>query len=171
MTPKSLLRHKLAVSTAAEMTTGSSFHRVLWDDAERGNSQLRLKPDSEIRRVVLCSGKVYYDLLEERDARGSTTSTSCGWSSSTRSRPEPRQGAVALQGRRGGLVPGGAQEPGRLDLHRAQHRMGPRPDRGDPQAARYVGRPASASPATGLASSHKAQQQALVDEALTVEGN
>jgi 2-oxoglutarate dehydrogenase E1 component len=138
---------------------------------ERGNSQLRLKPDSEIRRVVLCSGKVYYDLLEERDARGSTTSTSCGWSSSTRSRPEPRQGAVALQGRQ---MVWCQEEPknqgawtfiepniewvlGRIE---ATHK---RPA--------YVGRPASASPATGLASSHKAQQQALVDEALTVEGN
>ena len=46
------------------------FHRVLWDDAQYGNSKTELKPDDQIRRVVLCSGKVYYDLLEERDARG-----------------------------------------------------------------------------------------------------
>src|SRR6185503_4826683 len=70
MTPKSLLRHKLAVSTAADFTTGSSFHRVLWDDAQTGTSATRLVADDKVRRVVLCSGKVYYDLLEERDARG-----------------------------------------------------------------------------------------------------
>ncbi|KKL47070.1 hypothetical protein LCGC14_2339230, partial [marine sediment metagenome] len=70
MTPKSLLRHKLAVNKAEDFTTGSSFHRVLWDDAQHGNSDLTLKPDAEIKRVVMCSGKVYYDLLEKRDAEG-----------------------------------------------------------------------------------------------------
>ncbi len=72
MTPKSLLRHKKAVSRTEEFTTGSSFHRVLWDDAQHGNSDTKLVEDSKIRRVVMCSGKVYYDLLEERDARGLT---------------------------------------------------------------------------------------------------
>ncbi|CAN0579048.1 unnamed protein product, partial [Ectocarpus sp. 12 AP-2014] len=61
MTPKSLLRHKLAVSKASEFTSGSSFHRVLWDDAEHGNSDTKLVPDDKIKRVVMCSGKVYYD--------------------------------------------------------------------------------------------------------------
>ena len=70
MTPKSLLRHKMAVSKAEEFTTGSSFHRVLWDDAQHGNSDTKLVADDKIKRVVMCSGKVYYDLLEERDARG-----------------------------------------------------------------------------------------------------
>ena len=62
MTPKSLLRHKLAVSKTEEFTEGSSFHRVLWDDAQHGNSETKLKPDNKIKRVVLCSGKVYYDI-------------------------------------------------------------------------------------------------------------
>src|SRR5699024_8360356 len=62
MTPKSLLRHKLAVSDADSFTTGSSFHRVLWDDAEREGAAVQLMPDDRIRRVVMCSGKVYYDL-------------------------------------------------------------------------------------------------------------
>jgi 2-oxoglutarate dehydrogenase E1 component len=71
MTPKSLLRHKKAVSSLADMAEGSSFHRVLRDDAETGrHSAIELKSDDEIRRVVLCSGKVYYDLLEEREKRG-----------------------------------------------------------------------------------------------------
>ena len=72
MTPKSLLRHKLAVSKAEEFTTGSSFHRVLWDDAEASSSAHKLKPDAKIKRVVMCSGKVYYDLLRERDTHNLT---------------------------------------------------------------------------------------------------
>jgi 2-oxoglutarate dehydrogenase E1 component len=71
MTPKSLLRHKKAVSSLADMAEGSSFHRVLRDDAEIGGpTEIRLVDDARIRRVVLCSGKVYFDLLEEREKRG-----------------------------------------------------------------------------------------------------
>jgi 2-oxoglutarate dehydrogenase E1 component len=72
MTPKSLLRHKRCISTLAEMSEGSSFHRVLWDDAHYrpGSTTVTLKPDHQIRRVLLCSGKVYYDLFEEREKRG-----------------------------------------------------------------------------------------------------
>jgi len=62
MSPKSLLRHKRAVSPLADMGPGSSFHRVLWDDGE-------LVADDMVKRVVLCSGKVYYDLFEEREKR------------------------------------------------------------------------------------------------------
>ena len=67
MTPKSLLRHKMAVSKRAAFTTGSSFHRVLWDDAQYGNSETKLVADKKIKRVVICSGKVYYDLAAARD--------------------------------------------------------------------------------------------------------
>jgi 2-oxoglutarate dehydrogenase E1 component len=71
MTPKSLLRHKKAVSGLADMAEGSSFHRVLRDDAERGaHTSIVLVEDANIRRVVLCSGKVYYDLLDAREAKG-----------------------------------------------------------------------------------------------------
>ena len=70
MTPKSLLRHKRCVSTLADLAEGSTFHRVLHDDAERGVSTTKLAKDAKIRRVVLCSGKVYFDLLEEREKRG-----------------------------------------------------------------------------------------------------
>jgi 2-oxoglutarate dehydrogenase E1 component len=69
MTPKSLLRHKKAVSTLADMAEGSSFHRVLHDDAQTRPevSGITIKADKDIRRVVLCSGKVYYDLLDRRE--------------------------------------------------------------------------------------------------------
>jgi len=71
MTPKSLLRHKRVVSTLAQFGPDSSFHRLLWDDAQFLPDQpIKLVPDGEIRRVVLCSGKVYYDLYEEREKRG-----------------------------------------------------------------------------------------------------
>ncbi|HEY8277723.1 MAG TPA: 2-oxoglutarate dehydrogenase E1 component, partial [Methyloceanibacter sp.] len=70
MTPKSLLRNKRAVSRLEEFGPQSSFHRILWDDAQLLPSEpIKLLPDAEIRRVVLCSGKVYYDLYEEREKR------------------------------------------------------------------------------------------------------
>ena len=72
MTPKSLLRHKRAVSTLDEMSGESTFHRLLWDDARipEGPSRSSSSRTTKIRRVVLCSGKVYYDLYEEREKRG-----------------------------------------------------------------------------------------------------
>ncbi len=71
MTPKSLLRHKRAQSTLEEMGAQSAFHRLLWDDAEYlPDEKIQLVPDDKIRRVVMCTGKVYYDLYEEREERG-----------------------------------------------------------------------------------------------------
>ena len=71
MTPKSLLRHKRAVSRLDEMGPGTSFHRLLWDDAQMLPAEkVKLVADDKIRRVVMCSGKVYYDLYEEREKRG-----------------------------------------------------------------------------------------------------
>jgi 2-oxoglutarate dehydrogenase E1 component len=60
MTPKSLLRHKRAVSTLSELAGKTSFHRVLWDDCP-------VDADEKIKRIVLCSGKIYFDLWEERE--------------------------------------------------------------------------------------------------------
>ncbi len=172
MTPKSLLRHKLCISKAEEFTTGSSFHRVLWDDAEYGNSETQLVADDKIKRVVLCSGKVYFDLLEERDKRGIDdiylmrieqyypfpaismvkemqrfTNADVVWC-----QEEPKnQGAWSF------IEPNIEWVLTRI---KAKHTR-----------ATYAGRSASASPATGLASTHKAQQLALVDAALSMEGN
>jgi 2-oxoglutarate dehydrogenase E1 component len=71
MTPKSLLRHKRAASRLDEMGPGTSFHRLLWDDAQMLPAEkIKLVADDKIRRVVMCSGKVYYDLYEEREKRG-----------------------------------------------------------------------------------------------------
>src|SRR5438552_3446312 len=71
MTPKSLLRHKRALSRLDEMGPDTTFHRLLWDDAQsRAGEKIRLRADEKIRRVVLCCGKVYYDLYEAREAAG-----------------------------------------------------------------------------------------------------
>ncbi|WP_375609008.1 MULTISPECIES: 2-oxoglutarate dehydrogenase E1 component [unclassified Bartonella] len=71
MTPKSLLRHKRAISFLDEMGSETSFRRVLLDDAEcLKDSVVKLQKDNKIRRIVLCTGKVYYDLYEEREKKG-----------------------------------------------------------------------------------------------------
>ncbi|MBL4808226.1 MAG: 2-oxoglutarate dehydrogenase E1 component, partial [Rhodobacteraceae bacterium] len=170
MTPKSLLRHKMAVSDLADLAEGSSFHRVLWDDAQKGNSSTKLAKDSDIRRVVLCSGKVYYDLLAERDARGLTDVYIMRLEQFY---PFPAQSMVKeLKRFLGAEIVWCQEEPknqgawsfvepniewvlGKIDA--AYKRPA------------YAGRPAAASPATGLAKQHKQQQESLVNDALTID--
>ncbi len=68
MTPKSLLRNKNCVSNIEDFSKENSFHRVLWDHAkEPKNNFIKLKEDNKIKKVILCSGKVYFDLLDERE--------------------------------------------------------------------------------------------------------
>ena len=171
MTPKSLLRHPLAVSTAEEFQTGSTFHRVLHDDAERGTSPTKLVKDDKIRRVVICSGKVYYDLLKERDERGVTDVYLMRLEQFY---PFPQQSLLKELGRfRNADVVWAQEEPKNQGawtfvepnlewvLDKLEHKA---------KRARYAGRAAAASVATGLASRHKAEQEALVNDALTIEG-
>ncbi|MEM7438479.1 MAG: 2-oxoglutarate dehydrogenase E1 component [Pseudomonadota bacterium] len=171
MTPKSLLRHKLCVSQKEDFLTGSSFHRVLWDDAQYGNSDTELKPDDQIKRVVLCSGKVYFDLLEERDARGLNDVYLLrveqfypfpAHSMVTELQRFPNADFVWCQEEPKNQGAWTFIEP---NLEWVLTRLGHTHTR-----AAYAGRNAAASPATGLASQHKAEQQALVDAALTLEG-
>ena len=145
MTPKSLLRAPKLASPLAEMGPGTSFHRVI-DEIDP------LAPDDKIRRVVLCSGKVYFDLLKARRER---KIDDVAILRVEQLYPFPvktlRAGAGALQERRAGVVPGRAGEHGRLDLRRPPHRRASR--RGStsrPSAPRYVGRPETAATATGL---------------------
>jgi 2-oxoglutarate dehydrogenase E1 component len=171
MTPKSLLRHKLCVSTAEDMGPDSSFHRVLWDDAQKGNSDTQLKPDAEIKRVVMCSGKVYFDLLAERDARGIDDVYLLRLEQFY---PFPAQ-AVSKELARfeNADIVWCQEEPKNQgawffvepNIEWVLGRIGAKAKR-----ASYAGRSASASPATGLASQHKAEQAALIDTALTLEG-
>ena len=68
MTPKSLLRHKRCVSSMKDFTKKNTFHRVLEDDAYHPDSNLlTLVGDKKISKVVICSGKVYFDLIESRE--------------------------------------------------------------------------------------------------------
>ncbi|WP_128253310.1 2-oxoglutarate dehydrogenase E1 component [Falsirhodobacter deserti] len=171
MTPKSLLRHPMCISDAADFTDGSTFHRILWDDAERGHSDLKLRPDAEIKRVVISSGKVYFDLLAERDKRGADDVYLLRLEQFY---PFPALSLVKeLERFKDAEIVWCQEEPKNQggwtfvepNLEWVLTRIGAKHSR-----AVYAGRAASASPATGLASRHKAEQESLVNEALTVGG-
>ena len=168
-TPKSLLRHKQCVSTMKEMAEGSSFHRVLWDDAQLGNSELKLKDDAEISRVVMCSGKVYYDLLEARDAAGATDVYIMRLEqfypfpalSLTRELARfPNAEMIWCQEEPKNQGAWFFVEP---NIEWVLKRIGSKTAR-----PIFAGRPASASPATGLASRHRQEQEALIGAALAL---
>jgi 2-oxoglutarate dehydrogenase E1 component len=167
MTPKSLLRHPFCISDAGDFTDGSTFHRVLWDDAQKGHSTQKLLPDAKIRRVVLCSGKVYFDLLAERDAR---KLDDVYLMRIEQLYPVPTVPLTAeLERFKGAEFVWCQEEPKNQgawsfiepEIEAILVKIGARHSR-----ARYVGRAASASPATGLASRHKHEQQTLVNDAL-----
>jgi 2-oxoglutarate dehydrogenase E1 component len=161
MTPKSLLRHRRVISRLDEMGPGTSFHRVLWDDTFR-------KPESEIKRVVICSGKVYYDLAEGRDAqelydiyimRLEQLYPFPARALITELSRFPNADIIWCQEEPKNMGAWSFIEPNLswvLDRIEARKR---RP--------MYVGRPASAATATGLMSRHLHEQKALVGEALT----
>ncbi len=162
MTPKSLLRHKLCVSSLADMATGTTFHRVLHDNE-------KLCPDSEVRRVVLCSGKVYYDLFEERAKRGEKN---VAFLRLEQLYPFPDKALCAELGRfpKADVV-WCQEEPKNMggwsfaapEVETVMAAVG------SPQSRlRYVGRPAAAAPATGLLKRHLKEQARLVDEALNL---
>ena len=68
MTPKSLLRHKRCISNIEDFTKKNSFHRILEDHANLKNTDLlKLASDKGIKKVVMCSGKIYFDLIEARE--------------------------------------------------------------------------------------------------------
>ena len=76
MTPKSLLRHKRCMSDISEFSKKSTFHRVLEDDAyKKINNLIILNKYNKIRKVVICSGKIYYDLIEQREKQNAILKT------------------------------------------------------------------------------------------------
>ncbi|MBN9348985.1 MAG: 2-oxoglutarate dehydrogenase E1 component, partial [Devosia sp.] len=171
MTPKSLLRHKRAVSTLSELGPESVFHRLLWDDAETPGPQkttIKLAADKDIRRVVLCSGKVYYDLLEEREKRGIDNVYLLRLEQLY---PFPAKALLDELSRfKGAEIVWCQEEPKNMGawsfvqpyVDWVLDQMGKGGDR-----PRYVGRPASASTATGLMRTHLAQLQTFLDEAFS----
>jgi len=168
MTPKSLLRHKKCVSTLGEMAEGSSFHRVLWDDAQlnAGLTSVALKPDDKIRRVILCSGKVYFDLLDEREKRGVDDvyllrlEQFYPWpmrSVSGELKRFPNAELVWCQEEPKNMGGWTFVDPWiELTLEKIETRA---------KRARYVGRSASASTAAGLMSKHTKELEEILSEA------
>ncbi len=150
-TPKSLLRHKLAVSSLDEMAEGSAFRFVIPEIDE-------IAPAEKVRRVVLCSGKVYYDLLSGTPrAHHQTTSRSCGWSRSIRSRRRRWHAAwrhIATPRWCGARRSRRTWAPGTSSIGGSRRCWA---DWRQGDAAAYVGRDAAASPATGSARAHHAR--------------
>lgn len=167
MTPKSLLRHKRAVSQLDAMATGTSFHRLLRDHAEKpGEHKIKLRADGKIRRVVLCSGKVYYDLFEERERR---EADDIYLLRVEQLYPMPLKALVNELSRfRKAEVVWCQEEPKNMGawtfidpyLEWVLGQVGNGQVR-----PRYIGRPAAAATATGLMSKHLAQMKAFMDEA------
>ena len=166
MTPKSLLRHKRAVSQLYEIAEGSSFHRVLWDDAQYlKNEKIKLVKDNKIRRVVLSTGKVYYDLYEDREKRGIDDVYLLRVEQLY---PFPLKALVTELSRfKNADIVWCQEEPKNMGawsfvepyLAWVLEQTGAKVKR-----PRYAGRPASAATATGLMSTHLAQLQAFLDE-------
>ncbi|MFA5121086.1 2-oxoglutarate dehydrogenase E1 component [Zavarzinia sp.] len=176
MTPKSLLRHPKAVSSLAEMGPGTSFHRVLEDDFDpkaefpKITGDFRLAKDSAIERVVMCTGKVYYDLLAEREKR---KLENVYIARVEQLYPFPAKTLVNLLQRfpKADVV-WCQEEPKNMGawffvepwiewvINKARGTKGIRPA--------YAGRSAAASPATGLLRKHVEEQNKLVGDALTV---
>jgi 2-oxoglutarate dehydrogenase E1 component len=168
MTPKSLLRHKRAVSRLDELGADTSFHRVLLDDAETLNDQkIKLVADDKIRRVVLCSGKVFYDLYEDREKRGVDDIQIIRVEQLY---PFPTKTLMQVLSRFKNAEIVWCQEEPRnmgawffvdvflrwiLEQNNAKHKT-----------VRYAGRPAAASTAVGQMSKHLAQLNQFLDEAL-----
>jgi len=168
MTPKSLLRHKRAASRLDEMVIGTSFHRLLWDDAQQHpNEKIKLVADDQIRRVVMCSGKVYYDLYDEREKRGIDDIYLLRIEQLY---PFPTKALVAELSRFKQAEMVWCQEEPRnmgawffvdVFLQWILNQIGAKN-----RTMRYAGRPASASTAVGQMSKHLAQLKQFLDEAL-----
>ncbi len=165
MTPKSLLRHKSAVSTLEEMGPGSTFHRVLYDNE-------KLCADKDVKRIVLCTGKVYYDLKARRDELDQKETF---FLRLEQLYPFPEQ-ALADELKRFTHVEDVVwcqEEPKNMGawsfveprLEEVLASVGMK----KVSRARYAGRAESAATATGLLKQHNLQQAALVDDALGIK--
>jgi len=169
MTPKSLLRHKRAVSSMSDMAGNTSFHRVMIDGAEAGCDvgAVTLKPDEKIKRVVLCSGKVYFDLVEARAKAGRDDiyllrlEQFYPWPLKSLSKELKRfvnAELVWCQEEPKNMGGWTFVDPW-LELTLARLNI-------KAKRARYVGRPASASTAAGLMSRHTKELETFLAEAL-----
>ena len=170
LTPKSLLRHKKCTSFLSDMTPGTSFHRVLRDQAEAvpGATTVQLVPDDQIRacRAVQRQGLFRPD-GGAREARREPHPDPAHRAALSFPGKCAGPGAEPLPQGRTGLVPGRAAEPGRLDLRQARASKTPWPSWAARQASRYTGRPEYASTAAGLMKQHLAELAAFLNDALS----
>ncbi|HEX7657758.1 MAG TPA: 2-oxoglutarate dehydrogenase E1 component, partial [Sphingomonas sp.] len=160
MTPKSLLRHKMAVSQTADFIGDSHFRRLLSDPSAPA--------DKDTKRLVLCSGKVAYDLIEARDAAGDTETQIVRVEQLY---PFPGEPLTARLKKLPNLtdVVWAQEEPknnGAWFLAEPFIEQSLADAKCKVARARYAGRAASASPATGLMKRHQMEQGALVADAL-----
>jgi 2-oxoglutarate dehydrogenase E1 component len=168
MSPKSLLRHKRAVSNLSDMAEGTGFHRVMIDGAEADCEVggVQLKPDEQINRVVVCSGKVYFDLVEQRAKTGRDDVYILRLEQFY---PWPLKSLTnELKRFKNAELVWCQEEPKNMGgwmfvdpwLELTLERMNVKAKR-----ARYVGRPASASTAAGLMSRHMKELESFLTEA------
>jgi 2-oxoglutarate dehydrogenase E1 component len=159
MTPKSLLRHKECVSTLADFGPGTSFKRILAETDP-------LTEDIKVRRVILCSGKVYFDLVAERRKR-KIDDIAILRIEQLYPFPFSRLG-VRLSQYPNAEVVWCQEEPENMGAWAFVDRRIERALSGTNARPIYIGRPEAASPATGSARTHVKEQADLVDRALTL---
>jgi 2-oxoglutarate dehydrogenase E1 component len=165
MTPKSLLRHKRATSRLQQMGEGTFFHRWLHDDADPRIGGKGLVAPDKIRRLILCSGKVYYDLIEEREKRGIDDVYVLRIEQLY---PFPAKSlAQELAAFENAEIVWCQEEPRNMGAwFFVEHYVSWASEKkGSDRRLRYVGRPAAASTAVGQMSKHQAQLRAFLDEA------
>ncbi len=163
MTPKSLLRHKLCTSSLAEMGPGSSFHRVMYE-------QPPSQADRDVTRVVLCSGKVYYDLVQRRQELGLEQVVALLRLEQLAPFPDEVLVEELVRFPRRAQIVWCQEEPRNMGgwtfvaprIEAVLERVGMRHAR-----PIYAGRPPAASPATGVYAQHVREQTNLLETALT----
>ncbi len=163
MTPKSLLRHRLAVSTLADFAPGMHFLRVLPETQ-------KLVDDKKIKRLIFTSGKVYYDLFEEREKRGVDD---IALVRVEQYYPFPaREIAEEIARYKNAEIVWCQEEPENMGAWRfIAPRIGNVLEEQGRGSARvkYVGRPEAASPAAGYVKIHEKEQRKLIDDAFTLD--
>ena len=158
MSPKSLLRHPLAISSLEELSEGK-FHNVIGeiDDID----------PKDVKRVVMCSGKVYYDLLDQR-RKNEQNDVAIVRLEQLYPFPQEECAKVVAQYSHVKDWVWCQEEPQNQGAwYCSQHHFW----QAIPEGAKltYAGREASSSPAVGYVSVHNQQQKALIEDALTIK--
>ena len=169
MTPKSLLRNKRCVSHIEDFSKKNSFHRVLLDHAElKEYNLIKLKKDKEIKKVVLCTGKVYFDLIE---AREKIKNNNIFFIRIEQLYPFPvKTLAKDLKRFKNANFYWCQEEPmnmGAWNTTRNYINWTLNYIKAKNKEVEYIGRPPAASPATGYLKKHLAQQKKIIEKVLS----